>query len=444
MVCPEFPPVNSTGNYRSGAIAMQLYNAGFVPIILTLTEESGEITFGKEIDLELIKKIPESIKVYRFPVQLISSFFSKGIGNSFRIWWNTTDRIDKRWYTSKVKRAIHGIIRKENPDIIFVSLPPFSFARIAIKLAQKYQLPLVVDMRDAWSLWCTAPFSTRLHYFKVKLLERKLFQTATKIITVTPELMEDFKNQHRKIPKSKFEVIYNGYDHVDYSSNNPSKVKNKDIYEIGYIGSFYYDPNSENQQKIKWWKRKWHKKFYYWPRKENWIYRSPYFFFKAINEYKKINPLGKKIIFHYIGNPPAWLKNMIAEFKLNNDVILHGFKNKRKALEIQNTWDSILATSEKIEGRKHFCLPSKTFDNVATQKPILAFITDGTQMNFYSKISQALILNPDDASKNAKLLSQLINNDQGSFFQNNTQISPFYLRESQLDRFITILKKLNE
>lgn len=444
MICPEFPPVNTTGNYRSGSLARHLYSEGFTPIIFTVTEDSGEKTFGKKVDKALMDDFPEPIKIYRFPVRPISTFFSKGIGNAVRIWWNTTDRIDKRWYGTAVKMQLDKVIRKERPDIIYFSLPPFSFARLAIKLAIRYRTPLIVDMRDAWSLWCTNPFSTRLHYLKVKYLERRLFSIAAKIITVTPELADDFRKQHPSIPSDKFEVIYNGYDPTNDNLEEITGTEDPNEYHIGYVGSFYYNPDSENLQYIPWCKRSLHKKFYYWPRKEQWIYRSPYFFLQALREYYVRYPEGRRIVFHHVGLAPDWFLKMIESFQLESHVVLHGFQSKKRTLAIQHTWDAILATSEKIVEGKHFCLPSKSFDGIASGKQIFAFITDGTQRDFYHDIEQAIIVNPDEYRENAKFLNEIVNK-KVNFVAINSILNDSYYRKNQLEKiYLLLYSVLNE
>ena len=192
MLCLEFPPVNTTGNYRSAGFAMAFSKSGHDVEVITTTVESGLETFNKGVDDTLLAGL-EIIKVHRYPIKSISKFFSQGIGNAIRIWWNSTDSIDKRWYYGKNKRRMQEVVKRFKPDVLYVSLPPFSIARVAIDLKSQHSLPLITDMRDAWSLWATSPYSTRYHYKKVKRLERALFNASDAILGVTQQLVDDFK-----------------------------------------------------------------------------------------------------------------------------------------------------------------------------------------------------------------------------------------------------------
>jgi hypothetical protein len=175
----------------------------------------------------------------------------------------------------------------------------------------------------------------------------------------------------------------------------------------------------------------------YSPRKEQWIYRSPHFFLKALSLVLKDSPrLRKSVCFEYLGAAPDWFLNMIKENQLNDIFINHGFKDKKEVLAIQNSWNAILATSEKVEDGEHFCLPSKIFDAVETKKRILAFVTPGSQENFLKEYPQSVFFNPDSIEQNSKLLKQVI--CEGNAY-NSKPLNKFYFRNEQSLKLISIL-----
>lgn len=413
MLCLEFPPINTTGNYRSAGFARYLCEHNVETVVLTGTIDTLEKTFGKNADPNLLKGL-DKVKIYRYPVKPNKKFWTKGIANTLRIWWNTTDKIDKRWYYGKNKKQIDAVIEKEKPDLLYVSLPPFSIARTAIEISKKFNLPLITDMRDAWSLWVSSPFSTRLHYKKIYNLERRIFEQSKLILGVTPELIEDFKQQHPSINSQRFKTIFNGYDDLNFETVEP--IKPDSILKIGYIGGFYYHPETEAIMHDKWYRRNGLRKFYYAPRKEEWKYRSPFFFLKSLSILLERNPeLKSRIFFEYVGGAPKWFNEMIEDLDLNNNFIHHGFVPKQEVLKIQNSWDGILATSEKVNDGQHFCLPSKLFDVVHSQKRILAFLTPGAQLNFLKDYRQVMLFIPEEFDKNALKLKELVENKDISF-----------------------------
>lgn len=409
MLCLEFPPVNTTGNYRSAGFARYLCENNVETVVLTGTVDTSEKTFSNKSDHNLLKGL-EKAKIYRFPIAPIKPFWTKGIGDKIRIWWNTTDKMDKRWYFGENKKKIDSIITEEKPDLLYVSLPPFSMARAALEISKKFKIPLITDMRDAWSLWVSLPFSTRFHYKKVRRIERQLFEQSKLIIAVTPELVKDFREQHSHINPEKFLTIFNGYD--DLNLNSDEVTKKDSVYRIGYTGSFYYHPDSENVMNEKWYKRSGLKKLYYTPRKEQWKYRSPFFFLKTMSILLDKTPdLKSKLVFEYVGASPHWLNSMIEELGLKDNFIHHGFVPKKEVLRIQNSWDAILATSEKVFDGQHFCLPSKLFDIVNSKKTILGFLTPGSQSNFLKDYGQVLFFEPDEFEENVDILKKVVNKD---------------------------------
>ena len=439
MLCVEFPPVNTTGNYRGAGFAKYFSENGIETVVLTCDIKSGEETFKKKSDTLLLNGL-ENVKIHRFPIKPLNKIWVKGIANRLRIWWKTTDKIAERWYYGENKINIDSIITKEAPDVIYVSLPPFSMVKIALKIAKKFNLPLVTDMRDAWSLWVIGAFPTRLHYRKTYNLEKAIFSYSSLVIGVTPELMNDFRNQHPEISSQKFKTIYNGYDDFDVKDYQEQNT-DKSLFKIGYVGSFYFDPKIEKTKAIAWYKRKGLKKLYYSPRKEEWIYRSPYFFLKSLSELFKIdNTLRSKVYFEFIGNLPNWLNDMIIEFSLEDNFMNHGFKSKSEVLQIQSGWDAILATSEKVTNGEHFCLPSKIFDGVVSGKKIFAFITPGSQYNFLKNYAQVSFYNPDEIEQNALKLKKSISCRDNKFEMD--KLSDEYYRENQAKNLFHMFNNL--
>jgi|26BtaG_2_1085354.scaffolds.fasta_scaffold01949_5 hypothetical protein len=437
MICIEFPPINTTGNFRSAGLARFMSKTGVKPVILTAEEESAAEAFNKKVDFALLKGL-EDVKIYRFPIESLSKLNKNKYYDYFRIWYNAIDSIGKRWYKGDNKREIHNIILTEKPDLLYVSLPPFGMAKVAIKLSKKFNLPLITDMRDAWSLWCSAPYSTRIHYYIVKRIERKLFETSKLIISTSEEMTSDFIKSHNTIDPAKFKTIYNGYDEFDEIDSSPKIARA--TYIIGYVGGFYYDPKVESLLETKWYKRKGLKKFYFTPRREYWKYRSPYFFLKALQALIEQEPILKdKVRFDYIGRAPYWLDAMLKEFGLSDNFVNHGFLAKNKVLEIQATWDSILATSEKVIDGKHYTIPSKSFDSIKLQKPILAFVTPGSQYNFLKNYKQSVFFDPDNTQENVETLKSIVSGKLQISFD---ALSDDFTRENQAEKLLQLINKI--
>ena len=92
---------------------------------------------------------------------------------------------------------------------IIITAPPFNLLKLAVKVSKKYNSPLIVDMRDPWTLWNLTPYSNYFNYLSVKRRERKVFKQASKIIVTSRVTIEDFKKLHPSINPDKFVYIPN-------------------------------------------------------------------------------------------------------------------------------------------------------------------------------------------------------------------------------------------
>jgi hypothetical protein len=390
----EFVPLNLAGVYRPLRFINYLAEKGEFPIVVTFEIDETVKKLYPNIDLDLNRLLHKNVTVYRVPLAIMKK--ESRFQSFLSIYFNLSDGYRKLWKKS-LFNTLPGIFERHAIHQIIVTCPPFSGALLAYEISKKYNIDLYLDMRDAWSQLSMNPIGSRIHYFFKRNLERKVFSQAKKITTVTPQLKNAFIKNHPSIDSSKFELIFNGFDFklpenlvVNFKGLNDS-----DSIHIGYSGSYYFDPIAYDQSQVKWWKRKGHRKFFYTPVKEDWSYRSPYYFLQSMYSFLKNNPQYKnRLYFHHIGEKYDWLEQMILNFDLRENCILHGYLTRSETKELQDSFDLLLATSELVEGAEHYCLPSKLFTYIQSQKPILGFVTDGIQKEFILKSNIGRVINP--------------------------------------------------
>jgi glycosyltransferase involved in cell wall biosynthesis len=157
-----------------------------------------------------------------------------------------------------------------------------------------------------------------------------------------------------------------------------------------------------------WWQKKGHRILQYIPHRQDWLYRSPYFFFKALKQLNIADPaLGSKVKIRFAGKIQGWLKEMIASFELEDQVTLMGELSHQESLSFQADCDALLITSARQIGGRDYSIAGKTFEYIQMQKPVIAFVCDGAQKDLLQKAGVALICNPDDTEQSAGLLSAL-------------------------------------
>ena len=423
----EFPPQNNTGTYRTLKFVKYLPVFGVEPIVLTLAIESSETIFGAKLDYKLLDEL-NGIEIHRVQAQIgIESKYK--VINYLKILFRLHDNIVNKW-EKEAQKKIDYLISKHELESVIITFPPFSCARLVKYIKKKFDIKVIVDFRDAWSAWGNNFFPSYFHYRLIKRLERNVFYNADKIITVTDELKEKFITIHGEKIRSKFEVITNGYD---FELNNTivkaSSLQDKAQLRIGYIGSFYYDPKLEIENNKPWYKRKPNRMWQYSLNDEDWKYRSPYFFLVCLKglilEYPELK---NKLIFEHIGLSPDWLITMIGDLGLNENFYSHGFNTQARVKEIASGFDYFLATAEKNLVGPHYCLPSKLFDYLELNKPIIAFVTNGSQRSFLIESGVSFIFDPDNLDFNVKSLKDVIENTEILNF--NNEFLPIYHRKN--------------
>ncbi len=400
----EFPPLSRGGVYRPLSFVKYLPHYGINPIVITLDKDSYADVFdtygydellGKEIrenaDLISVKagKTPPASRLKQF----LSIYFTIH-GNETKYW-------KKGFY-----EAVGSAVKKFSPKAIFATVPPFSILPLTTKVSKKYQLPLILDFRDAWSQWRTVPYGTVFHYWKTLQKEEKYLRKADAIVATSEQTINDFKKLHSRIPAEKLHYVSNGYN-GSLKTWMPIAV-DKEEFVIGYVGSFYYSPEARQQMLQPWWRKRGHRILQYIPHKQDWLYRSPYFFFKAIQQLNISDPgLGKKIKIRFAGKIHEWLKDMITSFGLENQVDLMGVVSHTESLSFQESCDALLITSAKQIGGRDYSIAGKTFEYLQMQKPVIAFVSDGAQKDLLKRGGTALICDPDNTGESIKLLSDL-------------------------------------
>lgn len=418
--------MNTTGNFRPLKFVKHLPAMGILPIVVTFKAEQGARYFNAALDPSLLNELPQQVPVYRIDCDEPKIYRSK-VMNFLRFYFSIHDSFAVRWKRNLLSQ-LPSIVHRHRPKLVFTTLPPFSSGGLAVDIADRFNLPLVIDMRDLYSKWGSSPSRSRVHFWLANLDERRLFSKAKVIVAATPQLSSIFKSSHPKINEEKFYHIPNGFDvNVDAIKDFYFQPHRKKVV-IGYVGSFYYEPELHRLMNRPWWKRPGYKGFFYSPQREDWLYRSPYYFFKALTEmFKKWPSTTGRVSVEFIGKTPLWLQQMVSEFKLENIVIYHGFVSHQRALEIQNSFDLFLVTSEKVVGGEHYCLPSKVFDFVGKAKPILGFVTQGVLKDFLANSNLGVICNPDDPETSASNMYSLIS--QGEEFKVNRNYLSLYSRK---------------
>lgn len=412
----QFAPLNTGGSLRPVKFVKYFNEFGIDPTVCTLDPKSYPNVYERyNSDDSLHKDIPSGTDIRYIPSENIHEKQSNRVVRFLEIYFNMLSGSEGAYWKKFFYPALDKIIEEKKPRLILVTAPPFSVIKLAINVARKHKLPLILCMRDSMTMWVDRPYGSYFHFLATKKLELSYLKFADSVVTVTQQLINDWKSIYGNEVKNNFQLIHNGLD-CDIESLYGGKTElqintTKDKLIIGYVGSFYYHPAVRDLIFSPWWKKRPNRMIQYLPRKEDWKYRSPYYFFRAIQHLLKIKPaLRGKISIQFVGYKDFWMDSMINEFGFSDIVKCLGPLSHDKALEFQEGCDLLLSTSVKVMGGEDYCIAGKTYEYFTMKKPILAFVTPGAQREILERSGMAVICDPDHSELSARKIYQLINN----------------------------------
>jgi glycosyltransferase involved in cell wall biosynthesis len=232
---------------------------------------------------------------------------------------------------------------------------------IALGLKEKFEIPWIADFRDPWT---DIDF-----YHKLKLtkwadkkhrrLEKKVLKKADHIVTVSPGCATDLERiAHRKI-----EVIYNGFDPMDYQFAKPEPDQN---FTISHFGAFNKD-------------------------------RNPVSLWVALKQISENDVEFKKLLrIHLIGQTDESIVNDIKNNNLAENLVLTDHLPHKEGL-IQLSKSQVLLLPLNDAPNVKGILPGKMYEYMALRRPILALgPTDADYAQILLETNSGIPLNFDD------------------------------------------------
>lgn len=348
MISYFYPPLGGVGIIRTLKFSNYLPKFGWMPYVLTVKNRDRFYTnIGND-------RIPAHVKVYKsWNLFNNLSIFEGGLR---RVGVNSQILVPDAyigWIPLAIKKA-EKIIKEEDIDLIYVSCPPHSQSLIGAKLRSITGVPLVVDFRDAWTL---NPYSTNYLLKSLKnlneRLERYVLESADYVVTATEGIKSDYVSKYRFV-KSKIMTILNGFDLDDI----PKDVIPLDKFTIVYTGFFYG-------------------------------VQSPELFFAALEKILK-NDLIPKDEFQFIwaGRNAPFVHKLAREYNIEDIVNYIGLVSKKEAEELlYKSHLLFLLIGSTDEVSQNTTLTGKIFPYLASGKPILALIPNGTAKELIGKYS---------------------------------------------------------
>lgn len=216
MIAPYFPPVSVVGARRPLMLVRHLPDHGWHPVVLAARP-------GLErTDPTLAELVPTDIPVVREygRAAATSPLEDRQEPRERRrpLWhWDAgyATPLDRYlWSTPAAIRTAMRLVREYRPRVVHVCADPWSPLLAGLALKRRTGLPLVVDLRDPWSLQSSKmvlrPPPTR---WAVRAIEARVFRAASKVVLNSEDAREAYVAAYRgRIPEDRFTVVRNAFD----------------------------------------------------------------------------------------------------------------------------------------------------------------------------------------------------------------------------------------
>lgn len=218
-IAQYFPPIGGVGTFRITKFVKYLPNFGWKPIVLTVQKDCYSNKAWIDADFE--RNIPKDIHVYRTKILRTKIINDEGI----------------KWLPFLIPKLIR-LIKKEKPDLVFVTGGPF-FPLIVCPIVKIFfRLPCVVDLRDPWKLSYSRIPARGLKAYLGRLLiniaEPIVLKNVAKVICASDTILKEYQVVYNN-QKEKFLTITNGYDPDDFKDIKPKQYER---FTIAYTGKF--------------------------------------------------------------------------------------------------------------------------------------------------------------------------------------------------------------
>jgi glycosyltransferase involved in cell wall biosynthesis len=272
--------------------------------------------------------------------------------------------------------------------------------------------PLVVDLRDLWTLSYSTQqlpkFVQRCH----RLLEGFIFNKADRILTVSQIWRHQLQSAYPSIPEGCFATITNGFDPEDFQTTHRT-TKVNDRFTITYTGALY-----GRQSAIP--------------------------FFQALEGLVKEKPgLSQRLWVRFIGS----LKSDDVHYlqmqpTLRSIVETQERVNHDRCLQLQEEADVLLLIVSRGQAAEGW-YPSKVFEYLASNKPILTVAPNGAVKNLIKESGGGVVVDPDDISGIQQAILSLYNKYEKG--QLTLRADPLNLKQfSRVELTCNLVRILNQ
>lgn len=325
---------------------------------------------------------------------------------------------DKALYRYAVEK-----LDMQNYDLIFCSSYYYFPLLAAQKLAKRYHLPLVVDLRDIAEQWGKESYFTRrltpwkgLDYCIGKLYERKQLRMRNRVLRYA-KAVTSVSPWHRQLLaqyNTNTQLIFNGYDEQVFV---PKDVQTE-VFQIAYLGKLY-------STKL----------------------RDPRLLFAALQELLAEGQIAEnelRVLFHIDEKAKEPLTELATEYQISPVVDIQGYIPRAEIVSVMHLSSILLVlTTKSTEEGTHGIMGTKFFENMGVEKPVLCIRSDEECLAQVISETHAGLAATEVEQVKAFVMEKYLEWKKNGFTRQTARNKAMFTRQRQAEQFKEVFEAVS-
>jgi glycosyltransferase involved in cell wall biosynthesis len=391
----HFPPIGGAGVQRSVGFVRHLRELGYEPVVIT--GPGFEASRWTPVDRSLEGVVPPGTEVRRIPTQPPPS--ATGWRSRADRWLGLQEPFFRWWEEGLEAAAQHG-----PADLVYASMSPFESGAAAARIAARRGIPWVADLRDPWALDEMQVYASRLHRRLDRRRMSNLLRTAAAVVANTEEAAGLIAGLPG-LGRTPVVAVPNGFDAADFAGPAPERAD--DAFRIVHAGYLHTELAGGRAGRLA------RRALGGTDPAVDIGTRSHVYLLHAVARLLQADPsLAGRIEVHLAGVLSERDLQAIADRSV---VRTPGYLAHDETVRLLRSADLLFLPMHDLPaGRRATIVPGKTYEYLASRRPILAAVPDGDARDLLARAPTATLCRPADVDAMAAAIRDgLARRDRG-------------------------------
>jgi glycosyltransferase involved in cell wall biosynthesis len=385
----HFPPVGGAGVQRNAKFVRYLPELGYAPVVVTGT--GGSAGRWTPTDETLETDVPDGVEVHRLagPEPAESGGWR---GRADR--WLARRTPWSRWWIEQA--TARGRELAADVDVVYAAMAPYETAEIAARIARASGKPWVADLQDPWALDEMMVYPSSLHRRLDVARMRAVLAQADAIVMNTPESAARLRARLPELAGKLVFSIPNGFDAADFAG--PAHERDDGRFRIVHTGYLHTELGRQNRRA-----GRVARMLGGTNGSVDIFTRSHVYLLAALDRLLEAEPaLASRVELHLAGVLTATDR----DYAQHPAVRLRGYLPHAESVALIRSADLLFLPMHNLPpGERMSIVPGKTYEYLASGRPILAAVPDGDARDLLEEAGSARVCRPDDVDAMAEIVA---------------------------------------